>query len=52
MLQFQVQTGPQNVEAENIKLSMFNYEKNDDWGSGMGNERRGRGKGGREGVYS
>ncbi|PRQ46506.1 putative RecQ mediated genome instability protein [Rosa chinensis] len=39
------QMGPQNVEAEDIKLSMFKYEKNDDWGSGMGNERRGRGRG-------
>ncbi|KAL6221762.1 hypothetical protein ACLB2K_005157 [Fragaria x ananassa] len=39
------QTGPQTVGADDIKLSMFTYEKNDDWGSGMGNGRRGRGRG-------
>lgn len=45
MLQRQVQKGPRDVNAENIKMSMFNFQRDDDGGRGMGHEGRGRGRG-------
>ncbi|KAM1061787.1 hypothetical protein ACFX14_026117 [Malus domestica] len=53
VLQLLVQKGPHDVDAENIKMSMFSYQKEDDRdyerrgrrGRGQGRSR-GRGKGG------
>ncbi|TQD97106.1 hypothetical protein C1H46_017195 [Malus baccata] len=45
---YHVQKGPPDVDAENIKMSMFSYQKDDDRdyeGRGRGGRGRGRGRG-------
>ncbi|KAM1173507.1 hypothetical protein ACFX13_026823 [Malus domestica] len=52
---YHVQKGPHNVDAENIKMSMFSYQKEDDRdyeGRGRGGRGQGRSRGrGRGGFH-